>query len=384
MDKPVYLDHHATTPVDPRVAELCAYYFLDCCGNAASSHLYGKAANESLMKARSVLGSIVNAPPESVIITSGATEANNIALMGTKLPEGRNGLCTTNIEHSSVLEVAKHEMKNGRLVRLVPCGKNGIVDPDMIRRATEDGKIGMVSVMYANNEIGTIQPIKEISKICKERGILLHVDCCQTFAKLPISINDVDLISASAHKVYGPKGVGALIAKPGLSIKPIMYGGTQEMSIRPGTVNVPGACGFAYASKLSNENWHEESLRLAYLRNLLLDRLMDGLGNNIVHVNGSMNHRLPHNLNITLMDVCPQTLRPVIDPFMSVSGASACRNASSGSHVLEAIGAPDNDKGCPIRFGLGKDNTEADIEYVADIICREARKLHGKGCAINN
>lgn len=372
------MDHHATCPEDNRVTEFCARFRKDACGNASSPHLFGAEAAEAVDTARGSVAYLLKTNPKTITFLSGATEGNNLALRGVKLHPAKSDIITTSIEHSSVLEVVK-KMGSDHNITIIPVGKSGIVNPDDIKRACT-AKTGLISVQAANNEIGTIQPIKEISAIAKQFDAKLHVDCCQTYGRLPIYGDDADLITMSAHKIYGPKGIGALYVKDGVHVDPIIFGGSQENSLRPGTLNVPGIIGFGMAAFLMSQEWPVESVRLKAMRDELLNILMTELGEEIVHVNGDMKNRLPHNLNVTLMYVCPQKLNPLIRDVCAVSAASACRKSSTGSHVLAATGLPDNDTGAPIRFGLGHCNSMDEIRRVAACICEKAKLLYGVGC----
>lgn len=379
MSKPVYLDSHASAPEDPRVTAFCNRFRTDCCGNAASPHMYGKEAAEAVETARASVAHVIGVNPKTIVWMSGATESNNMALRGMKLHPAKSDIVTTAIEHSSVLETVKRIPD--RKVTVVPVGESGVVDPDDIKRACT-ATTGLISVMHANNEIGTIQPVEEIANIAKQFDAKFHIDACQSFGKLPLNAASADAITLSAHKCYGPKGIGALYIREGVQIDPIIFGGSQENGLRPGTVNVPGVIGFGMAAYLMDTEWQAESQRLRLMRDELLKMLLDELGEEIVHVNGSMEDRLPHNLNVTLMYVCPQKLNAILRDVCAVSAASACRKTSTGSHVLKAIGAPDNDVGAPIRFGLSRFNTMEEIYRVAKCICKNAAALYGVGCDI--
>lgn len=381
--RPIYLDNHATTPMDPRVHDAMARYMGPCCGNAASPHFFGEEANEGVERARAIIAETLGVPADAITITSGATESNNMALRGVDLPRSRSGIVTTAIEHSSVLETARELAGRGGDVRVVRVDSSGIVNPDDVVRAMTPNT-GLVSVMHANNEIGTIQPVEEIARECRKRGILMHVDACQTFGKVPLRGELFDMISMSAHKMRGPKGVGAIYVRPGLTVRPVIYGGSQEKGMRPGTVNVPGVVGFGEATRLVREEWPQRAPYIRGLRNRMYNRLVDGLGEDTVILNGTgdQNRRLPHNLNVTMLGVCPQRMRPDLNRICATSGASACRSSDAGSHVLSAIGAPDNDSGCPIRIGIGNDTSLAEIDFVTDEMIRLVSKYRGQGCPI--
>lgn len=392
MKMPIYLDNHASTPIDPRVLEAMWPYLTERYGNAASGHAWGREAKEGIEAARGQVARMVSAEPEEVIFTGGATEANNAVLGGvTEALEGRkNHIIISPIEHSSVLNAAQHLAERGWRLTILPIGPSGIIVPDDVKRAITP-QTAIVSVISANNEIGTIQPVREIGRLCKERGVVFHTDACQGFGRVELDACPIgepcaalaDMISLSAHKVYGPKGVGALIVRKGTPFKPQMLGGTHENGMRAGTPNTAGIVGLGVACEVMAEDWPEESGRLGEMRDRLLARLQSDLGT-IVHVNGAMGDgtvRLPHNLNMTLLGVCQHKLEKALDGVLAVSSGSACLSSSpQTSRIIKAIKAPGVKWGAIVRIGLGRFTTEGDVEQAADILTSVARDLYDKGC----
>ena len=392
MKMPIYLDNHASTPIDPRVLDAMWPYLTERYGNAASGHAWGREAKEGIEAARGQVARMVSAEPEEVIFTGGATEANNAVLGGvTEALEGRkNHIIISPIEHSSVLNAAQHLAERGWRLTILPIGPSGIIVPDDVKRAITP-QTAIVSVMSANNEIGTIQPVREISRLCKERGVVFHTDACQGFGRVELDACPIgepcaalaDMISLSAHKVYGPKGVGALIVRKGTPFKPQMLGGTHENGMRAGTPNTAGIVGLGVACEVMAEDWPEESGRLGEMRDRLLARLQSDLGT-IVHVNGVMGDgtvRLPHNLNMTLLAVCQHKLEKALDGVLAVSSGSAClSNSPQTSRIIKAIKAPGVKWGAIVRIGLGRFTTEEEVERAADILTSVARTLYQSGC----
>jgi cysteine desulfurase len=386
----IYLDNHATTQPSPRVvAAVCRA--MQCCGNAASAHPLGKAMSAQVERARQQVAYVVGVRPSGVIFTSGATEANNLALRGVvdacaRDRNGRNRVVVSAVEHSSVLATARSLADAGRaVVTVLPTDATGAVDPAVLSRALGPD-VAIVSIMHANNEIGAINPIDAIAALCKARGIPFHVDACQSFAKIPLRASQAQFISASAHKLRGPTGVGALIVTDeGLRrwIVPQQTGGTQEDGLRAGTTNAHGIIGFGEAAEETSAAWRAgEGARLASLRGLLFMLLRENLGDEWVRLNGPADpaKRLPQNLNVTFVGVCPMSLDEAVRDRVCVSGAAACRAlGGERSHVLEAIGSPDD--GATVRFGLGQ-NDEAQVREIAALFVTAARRLRGQGCAI--
>ena len=377
---PIYMDNHATTPVDPRVLEEMLPYFTDKFGNAASrNHSFGWAGEEAVETARERIAKLIGATSKEIIFTSGATESDNLAIKGVAemYREKGNHIITAVTEHKAVLDTCKRLEKYGFRVTYMPVQKDGLVDLDDLKRAMDDKTI-LVTIMAANNEIGVLQPIAEIGKLCHERGVIFHTDATQAVGKVPIDVikQNLDLVSISAHKMYGPKGVGALYVRrknPRVQISPIIDGGGHERGMRSGTLNVPGIAGLGKACAICHEEMPQESCRMAGLRNRLRDRIMSSLDE--VYINGSTEHRLPGNLNISFAYVEGESLLMGINDI-AVSSGSACTSATlEPSYVLKALGTGDDLAHSSIRFGLGRFNTEAEVDYVAERVTETVQRL---------
>src|SRR3954469_12316870 len=377
---PIYMDNHATTPVDPRVLEAMLPYFTDKFGNAASrNHPFGWAAEEAVDIARNQIAKLIGATPKEIIFTSGATESDNLAIKGVAemYREKGNHIITAVTEHKAVLDTCKRLEKYGYRVTYMPVQKDGLVDLDDLKRAMDDKTI-LVTIMAANNEIGVIQPIAEIGKLCHERGVIFHTDATQYVGKVPMDVNkqNLDLVSISGHKMYGPKGVGALYVRrknPRVQLSPSIDGGGHERGMRSGTLNVPGIVGLGKACAIAQEELARESCKLAGLRNRLQERIMGRLDES--YINGSMEHRLPGNLNISFAYVEGESLLMGINDI-AVSSGSACTSATlEPSYVLKALGVGDDLPHTSIRFGLGRFNTEEEVDYVAARVIEVVRKL---------
>ncbi|HXF26370.1 MAG TPA: IscS subfamily cysteine desulfurase [Bryobacteraceae bacterium] len=380
MKLPIYMDYHATTPMDPRVLDAMTPYFMQKFGNAASrNHSFGWEAEEAVEKSRKQVAELIGATSKEIVITSGATESNNLAIKGVAemYAEKGNHIITAATEHKAVLDTCKHLEKNGCRVTYLPVQQNGLIDLDQLRDAITD-KTVLISVMYANNEIGVIQPISEIGKIAKEKGVLFHTDGVQAVGKVPVNVikDNIDLMSMSAHKLYGPKGVGALYVRrksPRVQITAQMDGGGHERGMRSGTLNVPGIAGLGEACTLCKNEMAEESKRLSFLRDKLRNKLEAELDE--VYINGTMEHRLPHNLNISFAYVEGESLLMGINDI-AVSSGSACTSATlEPSYVLKALGAGDDLAHSSIRFGLGRFNTEEEVDYVSNKVIDVVKKL---------
>jgi cysteine desulfurase len=369
--KPLYLDYHATTPVDPRVLDEMLPFFTERFGNPHSKqHAWGWDARDAAEKARAQVAALINASANEITFTSGATESNNLALKGAvdTLRTRGNHIITIATEHKSVLDVCRQFGQQGLEVTVLGVDADGLVDLNELRRALTPATV-LVSVMAANNEIGTIQPMAEIGAIVHEHGALLHTDAAQAAGKIPIDVRamHIDLLSMTAHKFYGPKGCGALFvrrAKPKIALAPQAVGGGQESGLRSGTLNVPGIVGLGRAAEICRLEMGDEGKRLADLR----DRLLEGLRVRLpdVRVNGSLTRRLPHNLHVSFDGVEGEALLMALGD-LAVSTGSACSSGSQApSHVLEAIGATSGRAGASIRFGLGRTTSAADIDYAID------------------
>jgi cysteine desulfurase len=367
---PIYLDNHATTAVDPRVLAAMLPYFTEKYGNAASrNHSFGWAAEEAVEDARARIGRLIHAAAKEIVFTSGATESNNLAIKGVAEAQREKGnhIITQVTEHKAVLDTCKRLEKYGYEVTCLPVGSDGLINLDDLRRAVT-AKTILISIMYANNEIGVIQPVEEIGRIAKERGVLFHCDAVQAVGKIPVDVekDNIDLLSLSAHKFHGPKGCGALYVRrrnPRVLLAPILDGGGHERGMRSGTLNVPGIVGMGAAAELCEKEMAEESGRLRSLRDRLKEKILAGLEE--VHVNGTMKRRLPNNLNVSFAHVEGESLLMGVNDI-AVSNGSACTSATvEPSYVLKALGVEDELAHSSIRFGLGRFNTEEEVEYTA-------------------
>jgi len=377
---PIYMDNHATTPMDPRVLEEMLPYFMEKFGNAASrNHSFGWIAEEGTETARERIAKLVGATTKEIIFTSGATESDNLAIKGVAemYKEKGNHVITAVTEHKAVLDTCKRLEKYGYRVTYLPVQKDGLIDLDDLKRAMDDKTI-LVTIMAANNEIGVLQPVAEIGKLCHERGVVFHSDATQAVGKIPVDVNkqNIDVMSISAHKMYGPKGVGALYVRrknPRVQISASIDGGGHERGMRSGTLNVPGIVGLGKACAIASEEMPKESCRLAGLRNRLRENIMGRLDE--VYINGSMEHRLPANLNISFAYVEGESLLMGIND-VAVSSGSACTSATlEPSYVLKALGTGDDLAHSSIRFGIGRFNTEAEVDYVADRVVETVERL---------
>jgi len=376
VQKPVYLDNHATTMVDPRVLNLMLPYFDARFGNAASgSHRFGWEAEGAVEVARGRVADLAGAVPREVVFTSGATESDNLALKGAVEAAGGGGhIVTVASEHRAVLDSASRLERRGTAVTVLRPRADGLVDLDQLRDSIRPDTI-LVSVMYANNEIGVIQPVAAIGAICREKQVLFHSDAVQAFGKLPVNLEHdlIDLMSVTAHKMYGPKGVGALVVGRRARLEAQMDGGGHENGMRSGTLNVPAIVGFGEACAVAAEAMHEEGARLGALRDRLLARLRTELEG--VHVNGSLEYRLAGNLNASFEGVEGDALLVAL-PDLAVSAASACgSHGPAGSHVLKAIGVPPQLEQSAVRFGLGRFTTAEEVDYAAGRVIEVVRRL---------
>jgi cysteine desulfurase len=374
------MDNHATTPVDPRVVDAMLPYFTEKFGNAASrNHSFGWAGEEAVENARAQVASLIGATPKEIIFTSGATESDNLMIKGVAemYREKGNHIITQAIEHKAVLDTCKRLEKYGYEVTYLPVQRDGRVNPEDVRKAITPKTI-LITIMYANNEIGIINPMTEIGKIAKEHGIIFAVDGVQAVGKIPVDVqkDNIDLLSISAHKIYGPKGVGALYVRrrnPRVQLSAIIDGGGHERGMRSGTLNVTGIIGLGKACELAQQEMPEESKRLRALR----DRLKAGLEAKLdeVYINGSLEHRLPNNLNMSFAYVEGESLLMGIND-VAVSSGSACTSATlEPSYVLKALGVGEDLAHTSIRFGLGRFNTEEEVDYVTDKMVQVVTKL---------
>ncbi len=381
MKTPIYMDNHATTPVDPRVVAAMLPYFTERFGNASSrNHAFGWESEAAVDAARGKLATLIHAAsPKEIIFTSGATESDNLAIKGIADAYGQRGnhIVTCVTEHKAVLDSCKALEKRGYRVSYLPVDSNGFVDCQRVRDVLTEKTI-LLSIMAANNEIGTLQPIEEIGRIAREKGIFFHTDATQAVGKIEIDVDKIgaDLLSFSAHKMYGPKGVGALyvrVKKPSIKLTPIIDGGGHERGMRSGTLNVPGIVGFGVACEIAGKEMVAEAERLVNLREQLKNGILGEL--NEVYVNGHMGKRLPGNLNMSFAYVEGESLLMALKDI-AVSTGSACTSASlEPSYVLRAIGLDDELAHTSIRFGLGRFNTAEEIDYTVQRVVQEVRRL---------
>ncbi len=377
---PIYLDNHATTRMDPRVLEEMLPYFTEKFGNAASrNHEFGWHAEQAVEQARERIAKLIGATSKEIIFTSGATESNNLAIKGVAemYREKGNHIITQATEHKAVLDTCKRLEKNGYRVTYLPVQKDGRINMEDLKNAMDDKTI-LVSIMTANNEIGSLQPIEEIGKLCHERGVLFHTDAVQAIGKVPFNVikQNVDLASITAHKLYGPKGVGALYVRrknPRVQLVAQIDGGGHERGMRSGTLNVPGIVGLGKACELAMNEMESETRHLLALRDRLQKQVFDELDE--VYINGSMEHRLPGNMNISFAYVEGESLLMGINDI-AVSSGSACTSATlEPSYVLKALGAGDDLAHSSIRFGIGRFNNAAEIDYVARKVIDTVKRL---------
>jgi len=374
----IYLDHSATTPTHPEVVRAMLPFFTDSFGNPSSIYSYGQEAKGAVEEARTKVAQLIGARSEEIVFTSGGTEADNFALKGVAYADEHKGnhVITTSIEHHAVLETCKFLERSGFQITCLPVDKYGLVDPDDVKKAITNKTI-LISVMHANNEVGTIEPVEEISRIARAAGICFHSDAVQTIGHIPVNVDEltVDLLSISGHKLYGPKGVGALYVRKGTKLVPLMHGGEHEKRRRAGTENVPGIVGLGKAADLAGQEMSKEAERLACLR----DKLIKGLERKIdrIRLNGHPTKRLPNNVNVSVDFVEGESMILNLDlEGICVSTGSACSSASlEPSHVLLALGLSPEQAHGSLRFTLGRENTEADIERVLSVLPGIVTKL---------
>ena len=377
---PIYMDNHATTPMDPRVLDAMLPYFGKIFGNAASrNHQFGWEAEQAVDLAREQIAKLIGCTAKEIIFTSGATESNNLAIKGIAemYKEKGNHIITQVTEHKAVLDTCKKLEKMGYEVTYLPVETDGLVSVEKLKAAITDKTI-LVTIMYANNEIGVIQPIQEIGKLCHEKGILFHTDAVQAVGKIPVNVqtDNIDVMSLTAHKIYGPKGVGALYVRrrnPRVQITEQINGGGHERGMRSGTLNVPGIVGLGKACEIAGEEMAAETARLTELRDYLKAKFEKAL--DYIHVNGNMDHHLPGNLNMSFVHVEGESLLMGINDI-AVSSGSACTSATlEPSYVLKALGLGDDVAHSSIRFGLGRFNNKAEVDYVSDKVITVVQHL---------
>jgi cysteine desulfurase len=380
MKLPVYLDYQATTPMDPRVLEAMMPYFTTKFGNPHSrSHSYGWEAEEAVEKAREQVASLIKANPKEIIFTSGATESNNLAIQGAAhfYKDKKNHIITVVTEHKCVLDTCRHlEVEEGFKVTYLPVQKNGLLDLEVLKKAITD-KTLLVSVMAVNNEIGVIQPLKEIGKICREHGVFFHTDAAQAFGKIPLDVEEmnIDLMSISGHKIYGPRGVGALFVRrrPRVRLNPIIKGGGQERGFRSGTLPTPLVVGFGEAAHIAQQEMKSENERIHALSEKFYNAITKAIPE--VYLNGDKEHRIPGNLNLSFAYVEGESMIMAIRD-LAVSSGSACTSASlEPSYVLRALGVTEDMAHTSIRFGFGRFTTEAEIDYAVSVVKNNVQRL---------
>ena len=380
IKKPIYLDYAATCPVDRRVVDKMLPYFTEVFGNAASrTHAFGWQAEEAVENARAEVAKTIGADPKEIAWTSGATESDNLAIKGVAeyLHEQGNHIITVVTEHKAVIDTCKYLERRGYEITFLPVDENGLVTPEQVAAAITD-KTVLVSIMHGNNETGVVMPIAEIGRICHERKVLFHTDATQTFGKIPIDVQamSIDLLSMSGHKIYGPKGVGALYVrrrKPRVRIAPQVHGGGHERGNRSGTLNVPGIVGFGEAARIAREGMVDEATKIAELRNYMRDRLMGEIPS--VHLNGHPEHVLPGHLNVSFAYIEGESLLMALKD-VALSSGSACTSASlEPSYVLRAMGLDDELAHSSLRITIGRFTTKDELDYVVDLLAQHVTRL---------
>jgi len=379
MESRIYLDNAATTPTDGRVLEAMLPFLTNAYGNASSLHHFGTQAREAVEKARKTLAALLVCDTDEIIFTSGGTEANNMALKGVAFANRHKGnhIIVSSIEHECILNTCRWLETQGYRVSYLPVTKHGFVDPERLEKEINADTI-LVSVMHANNEIGTIQPVKKIGKICQVHGVYFHSDACQTFGKIPVDPGNFDLLTINAHKIYGPKGIGALVLKKGTRITPLLHGGGQENGLRSSTEHVAGIVGFARAAELCYEEMEWEMKRIGGLRDKIACHLTDHIEN--LYFNGSLQNRLPNNSNFCIRGLEGEGVRLLLlldEAGVALSSGSACSSngGNPASHVLEAIGLNQFEARGSIRISLGRFNTAEEIDRLLDILTNQINKL---------
>jgi cysteine desulfurase len=373
-----YMDHSATSPVNPEVLEAMLPYFTESFGNASTLYALGREARTAMENGRKQVASLIGAKPEEVYFTSGGTESDNIAIKGTasRLKDKGNHIITSDIEHPAVEETCKYLEKNGYTVTYLPVGEEGIVKVSDVEEAITDKTI-LITVMHANNEIGTIQPIKEIGTLAREKGIYFHTDAVQSVGKIPVNVEDmnVDMLSISAHKLYGPKGIGALYIKKGVRVDPLLHGGGHERGMRPGTENVPGIVGLGKACQIAEENLEKNMEYVSSLRDRLIKGVLETIEQS--YLNGHPTKRLPNNANFRFSSIEGESLVLQLDAKgINASTGSACSSKKlEPSHVLMAIGLKEVDAHGSLRISLGTENTQEDIDYTITAIGEVVERL---------
>ncbi|MCJ7596208.1 MAG: cysteine desulfurase NifS [Desulfobacterales bacterium] len=379
----IYLDHNATTPLHPQVLQEMMPYLQDGFGNPSNTHWFGREARKAMDRARQQVADLIGAEPEEIVFVSGGTEADNLAIQGlaARAGEGARQMITTSIEHPAVLETCRFLEQKGFRITYLPVDEFGVVDPEEVAGAVTP-ETSLITVMLANNDVGTIEPIAEIAKVAREKGIPLHTDAVQAVGKIPVDVRElgVDLLSLSGHKIYGPKGVGALYIRKGGELSPLLHGGHQEKSRRPGTQNVPAIVGLGKACEIARQEPKETNARTAYRRNRLQAEILKRIPN--VKVNGHPKDRLPNTLNMSFSFVDGESIMMGLDTKgIAVSTGSACSSGSTEpSHVLTAMGRSARDALGSVRFSLGRESTMEDVDTTVgalfEVVSRLRANLH--------
>ncbi len=380
MSKPIYFDNAATTPLDERVLEAMMPFFKEHYGNPSSMHQFGTQTKQYIQDAREQIAQLVQCSEEEIIFTSSGTEANNFALKGIAFSNKARGnhIIVSAIEHDCILNTCKWLKSQGFYVTYLPVNSQGLIDTEFLKRCINPKTI-LVSIMHVNNEIGTIQPISEIASICKEKNVYFHTDACQSFGKIPIPSENIDLITINSHKIYGPKGVGALVVKKGTQIGPLLHGGGQESGLRSSTENVAGIMGFAEAASLCFQEMDSEYQRISNLQSEIKNYLSQQI--NGVYFNGDMEKRIPHNLNFCISGLEGESMRLLLlldEQGIAVSSGSACSSNGEhhASHVLQAIGLNQFEARGSIRLSLGRFNKANDIQVLTSELSKVVQKLN--------
>jgi len=374
----VYMDHAATTPVDPEVVEAMVPYFTEIYGNASSLHSFGREAHNAMEEARSRVARLINAHPEEIIFTAGGTESDNIAIKGAAYANRSKGdhIITSTIEHPAVLETCRSLEKQGFKVSYIPVDKNGLIELESLRKAVTE-RTTLITIMHANNEIGTIEPMEEIAEIAGSKDVIFHSDAVQSAGKIPIDVKEIgiDLLSISAHKIYGPKGIGALYVKKGTHLEPIIHGGGHERGLRSSTENIPGIVGLGKAAELAKTRMSKDTADLTNLRDQLIEATLSDIEES--YLNGHPTKRLPNNAHFRFTGIEGEALILNLDEKgIAASTGSACSSKKLlPSHVLMAIGLNEVQAHGSLRLTLGRENTKEDIEYVHQVLPETVKKL---------
>jgi cysteine desulfurase len=371
------MDHSATTPTDPQVVDAMLPYFTEMFGNSSSLHSFGREAAEALSTARQQVAECIGALPEEIIFTSGGTESDNMALRGiVPYDSGKKHIITSVIEHPAVLNTCAFLESMGHEVTYVPVNTDGVVDIDKLEGSIRDNTV-LISIMHANNEVGTIQPIREIAGIAKKNGVYFHTDAVQSVGKIPVNVDElgVDMLSISSHKIHGPKGAGALYVRKGTAITPIVFGGNHEKGMRSGTENIPGIVGLGRAMTLAKQRLDEDSARMQQMRDSLISRVFDSISH--VRLNGHPRQRLPNNVNLSFKYAEGESMLMLLDiKGIAVSTGSACSSKSlKASHVLSSLNIEDDYLHGSLRISLGRENTMEEIDYLVEVLQETILKL---------